>query len=112
MRRTWSLVALLVIASGSLGCQQLGRRSSCGAPPDCGCGCTATVGDACHCGSGQPACGTNGEMIPSTPPAGQHRPASTPYEDVPQKPPMTRTAPPPPPPEGAQAPRPLELLLQ
>jgi hypothetical protein len=40
----------------------------------------------------------------------QH-PAGSSYENAPQKPAGTQTAPPPPP-EAAQAPRPLDLLLQ
>jgi hypothetical protein len=108
----WSLITLVAVAAMNVGCQQLDRRSGCGVQP--GCSCTATEA-GCHCGSGQPACGsacaTAPATVPATPPVSGAEIDSR-YEEVPQKPPMAapparRTAPPPPPTDDARAPRPL-----
>uniref|UniRef100_A0A7C2PAX3 Uncharacterized protein n=1 Tax=Schlesneria paludicola TaxID=360056 RepID=A0A7C2PAX3_9PLAN len=107
MRRLGTLIAVVAIASVSLGCQQLGLRSACGTAP--GCGCTATSA-ACHCSAGQPACGAAAQAAPVPPIDGSSAPSGR-YEDAPQKPPVAapptqRTAPPPPV-DDARAPRPL-----
>jgi hypothetical protein len=98
MRR--ALIACLVVAACSTGCQQLGRRSK-AAAPSCGCGCHELNCSSGGCATGQPACGITG-----APPATAPGPQAAPYEELPQKPPTSNLAPPPPP-ESAKAPRPL-----
>lgn len=97
MRRSSSLIALLIVAAGTVGCQQLGRKS---AGPECGCGCHAACTPPGY-GVGQPGAGT----IPGTPPTPPAETRAAPYEETPQKPSSSNLAPPPPP-ESAKAPRP------
>lgn len=94
MPRTASLVALLVMAACSTGCQQLGRKSNAG--PSCGCGSHAMPPACCtSTGGGLPQITTPPPVSAPTP--GPHNGT---YEGapnaIPAVPPANRAAPPPP----------------